>query len=94
MAGIVDFRREPFTCAFMLRGLVAVVMVGVVSALVGTYVVLRGMAFLGDALAHAILPGLAIGYLVGDGASGPLFWWGIGHGYRNLVGHRCAQPQR
>ncbi len=78
MAGIVDFLLEPFTYAFMLRGLVAVVMVGVASALVGTYVVLRGMAFLGDALAHAILPGLAIGYLVGDGASGPLFWWGLG----------------
>jgi manganese/iron transport system permease protein len=44
---------------------------------VGIYVVLRGMAFFGDALAHAILPGLAVGYLVGDGARGPLFWWAI-----------------
>src|SRR5512136_1634593 len=34
----------------------------------------RGLAFFGDALAHAILPGIAIGYLVGDGASQPLFW--------------------
>jgi manganese/iron transport system permease protein len=78
MSGLLDFLLEPFTYAFMLRGLVAVIMVGIVSALVGTYVVLRGMAFLGDALAHAILPGLAIGYLIGDGASGPLFWWGLG----------------
>jgi manganese/iron transport system permease protein len=69
---------EPLSYAFMVRGLIAVFMVGVVSALVGTFVVLRGMAFLGDALAHAILPGIAIGYLVGDGASGPLFWWGLG----------------
>ncbi|MBN2499856.1 MAG: metal ABC transporter permease, partial [Anaerolineales bacterium] len=75
---MMDFLLEPLGYAFMLRGLVAVVMVGVVSALVGTYVVLRGMAFLGDALAHAILPGLAIGYLVGNGTSGPLFWWGLG----------------
>jgi manganese/iron transport system permease protein len=35
------------------------------------------MAFFGDALAHAILPGVAIGYLLGDGARGPLFWWAM-----------------
>jgi len=52
--------------------------VGVVCAVVGTYVVLRGMAFFGDALAHSILPGVAVGYLVGGGARGPLFWWALG----------------
>jgi manganese/iron transport system permease protein len=52
-------------------------MVGIVCALVGTYVVLRGMAFLGDALAHAILPGVAVGYVIGGGARGPVFWWGL-----------------
>jgi manganese/iron transport system permease protein len=61
----------------MVRGLVAAVIVGVVCATVGTYVVLRGMAFFGDALAHAILPGVAVGYLVGGGAYGPLFWWAM-----------------
>ena len=61
----------------MVRGLLAALMVGAVCATVGTYVVLRGMAFFGDALAHAILPGVAIGYLVGGGARGPLFWWGL-----------------
>jgi manganese/iron transport system permease protein len=35
------------------------------------------MAFFGDALAHAILPGVAIGYLVGGGAREPLFWWSL-----------------
>jgi manganese/iron transport system permease protein len=35
------------------------------------------MAFFGDALAHAILPGIAVGYLVGGGASAPLFWWAL-----------------
>jgi manganese/iron transport system permease protein len=43
----------------------------------GNYIVLRGMAFFGDALAHAILPGIAIGYLVGGGARQPLFWWAL-----------------
>jgi ABC-type Mn2+/Zn2+ transport system permease subunit len=35
------------------------------------------MAFFGDALAHAILPGVAVGYLIGGGSQGPLFWWGM-----------------
>jgi ABC-type Mn2+/Zn2+ transport system permease subunit len=48
----------------MARALAASVIVGVLCAVMGTYVVLRGMAFLGDALAHAILPGVAIAYLL------------------------------
>jgi ABC-type Mn2+/Zn2+ transport system permease subunit len=48
----------------MQRGLLASLMVGILCAVVGCYVVLRSMAFLGDALAHAILPGVAIAYLV------------------------------
>ena len=35
------------------------------------------LAFFGDALAHAILPGVAIGYLVSGGARGAVFWWGL-----------------
>jgi ABC-type Mn2+/Zn2+ transport system permease subunit len=68
---------EPLQYPFMLRGLLAALMVGAVCATVGTYIVLRGMAFFGDALAHSILPGIAVGYLVGGGASGPLFWWAM-----------------
>jgi manganese/iron transport system permease protein len=55
---------QPLGYAFMQRGLAAALIVGVVCAVIGCYVVLRGMAFLGDALAHAILPGVAIAYLV------------------------------
>jgi ABC-type Mn2+/Zn2+ transport system permease subunit len=54
---------EPLTYPFMLRGLLAAILVGAVCAVLGTYVVLRGMAFFGDALAHAILPGVAVAYL-------------------------------
>lgn len=68
---------EPLQYPFMVRGLLASLIVGGVCAVVGSYVVLRGMAFFGDALAHAILPGLAIGYLVGGGAREPLFWWAL-----------------
>lgn len=69
-----DWFLQPLQYAFMVRGFLAALLVGVVCASVGTYVVLRGMAFFGDALAHAILPGVAAGYLVGGGAREPLFW--------------------
>ncbi len=55
---------EPLSYAFMQRGLIAAVLVGIICAVIGCYVVLRSMAFLGDALAHAILPGIAIAYLL------------------------------
>ncbi len=55
---------EPLAYPFMVRGLIAAVLVGVVCAVLGIYVVLRGMAFFGDALAHAILPGVAVAYLL------------------------------
>lgn len=83
---MVNWLLEPFTFAFMQRGLLAAVIVGVVCALVGCYIVLRGMAFLGDALAHAILPGLALGYLVSDGARSSLFWWALGTAVLTSVG--------
>jgi manganese/iron transport system permease protein len=49
----------------MQHGLLAALMVGIVCAVIGCYVVLRSMAFLGDAMAHAILPGVAVAYLLG-----------------------------
>ena len=55
---------EPLTYAFMQRGMMASVMVGILCAIVGCYVVLRGMAYLGDAISHAILPGVAIAYVL------------------------------
>lgn len=61
---MIEFILEPLVYTFMQRGIAASVIVGVLCAVVGCYVVLRGMAFLGDALAHAILPGIAIAYLL------------------------------
>jgi len=62
---VIDWLTEPFTLEFMQRALAASLIVGVVCSVLGTFVVLRSMAFLGDALAHAILPGIAIAYLLG-----------------------------
>ena len=75
---MVSWLVEPLAYEFMQRGLLVAMLVGVVCAVVGCYIVLRGMAFLGDALSHAILPGLAVGYLASAGDSPSLFWWALG----------------
>lgn len=75
---IIDLLLTPLNYSFMVRGLTAAVLTGIVCAVIGVYVVVRGMAFFGDALAHSILPGVAVGYLLTDGAREPLFWWGTG----------------
>jgi ABC-type Mn2+/Zn2+ transport system permease subunit len=56
---------EPLGYGFMWRGLLAAVMVGVICSTLGVYVILQGMAFFGDALAHAILPGVVLAFLFG-----------------------------
>ncbi|MGB1252233.1 MAG: metal ABC transporter permease [Candidatus Promineifilaceae bacterium] len=56
---------DPLNFAFFQRALIAAVLVGILCPILGTYVVLRGMAFLGDALAHIILPGVVIAFLLG-----------------------------
>lgn len=56
---------EPLQYSFMQTGLLAAVLVGATCAVLGVYVVLRGMAFIGDALAHTVLPGLVGAYLLG-----------------------------
>lgn len=74
---MLEWLVDPLAYPFMVRGLLAATLVGIVCATVGTFVVLRGMAFFGDALAHSILPGVAIGYLVSGGAPNALFWSGL-----------------
>ncbi len=56
---------EPLNYSFIVRALLAALTVGVVGSVLGTYVILRGMAFFGDALAHTILPGVVISFLFG-----------------------------
>ena len=74
MQSIADFLLTPLAYNFMQRGMLAGLMVGVLCAVLGCYVVLRSMAFLGDAMAHAVLPGVAIAYLLG----GNLFFGALG----------------
>ena len=60
----MDLVLEPLALGFFVRALMASVMVGVVCAVVGTYVVLRGVAFIGDAIAHAAFPGVVAAFML------------------------------
>lgn len=77
MLEALEWLVHPMQYAFMVRGLLAAILVGVVCGMVGCFVILRGMAFFGDALSHSVLPGVAAGYLMGGGR-GAMFWWALG----------------
>src|SRR5512147_3202930 len=63
---VMDLFITPFaTNGFMQQALVAGVLVSIACAVAGTFVVLRGLAFIGDALAHGVLPGIAVSILLG-----------------------------
>jgi ABC-type Mn2+/Zn2+ transport system permease subunit len=61
----VDWLIVPFQEPFMQRALLAGVLAVLTTSVVGTWVVLRGLSFLGDAVAHGVLPGIALGVLLG-----------------------------
>ena len=61
----MEFVTEAFEPAFMQRALIGSLVAVVATSLVGTWVVLRGLAFLGDALAHGVIPGIALAVLWG-----------------------------
>ncbi len=62
---MLELLTEPFGFEFLRNTLYAGLLTVVASSLIGTWVVLRGMSFMGDALAHGVLPGIAVAYLVG-----------------------------
>ncbi len=62
---MLEFLTEPFAFQFMRNGLYAGLLTVAMASLVGTWVVMRGMSFMGDALAHGVLPGIAIAFLLG-----------------------------
>jgi zinc/manganese transport system permease protein/manganese/iron transport system permease protein len=62
---LADALLEPFSLAFLQRALLGGALVAVLCGVVGTWVVVRGMAFLGEALAHGMLPGVALATVLG-----------------------------
>jgi ABC-type Mn2+/Zn2+ transport system permease subunit len=64
-AAVIGWWAEAFEAAFMQRALLGGLVAVVATSLVGTWVVLRGLTFLGDALAHGVIPGIALAVLAG-----------------------------
>ncbi|HEU0022369.1 MAG TPA: metal ABC transporter permease [Dehalococcoidia bacterium] len=71
---MIDFILAPLEFSFMYRALLAAGLASIVCAMVGTFVVLKGMAFMGEAVAHSSLTGMAIAFLFG----GDVFWGALG----------------
>lgn len=61
----MDWLIEPFELAFQQRALIGGSLAAIALAVVGTWVVIRGMSFLGDALVHGVIPGIALAILFG-----------------------------
>lgn len=62
MAWFYQFFIAPFTYDFMTRGLIAALLIGILCAIFSCYLILKGWALMGDAVSHAVLPGVAIAY--------------------------------
>jgi manganese/iron transport system permease protein len=62
----MNWLSEPLQYEFMQRAMLEVVIIGALCGLVGCFVVLRGLAFIGDALAHAVFPGVVLSYIAGQ----------------------------
>jgi ABC-type Mn2+/Zn2+ transport system permease subunit len=77
---------EPLRFPLLARSMEAAILVGIVSGVMGTFVVVRGMAFFGDALAHSILPGVAWMYQRTNGKTDQLFWGGLIAGIFSALG--------
>lgn len=79
---MLEFLIEPFTYGFMRTSLTALLLIGIASAVLGVFVVLRRMAFIGDALAHTALPGVVSAYMLGW----DLFYGALGAGVVTSLG--------
>ncbi|MFP4431403.1 MAG: metal ABC transporter permease [Spirochaetaceae bacterium] len=79
---MVEIVLEPLAYSFMLRGLAAGLLAAAACAVLSAFVVWRGMAFVGDALAHSILPGIVVAYAFGFS----LFFGALGAGTLAVVG--------
>lgn len=94
-AGPLGWLIDPFVGSVtMQRALIAGTFAAIACGLVGTWIVLRGMTFLGDALAHGVLPGLALATLLGFSTTiGAFLSAGVMVGGITLVGRRARLGQ-
>ncbi len=61
----MDFIQDLLTYEFLQKAFITSIMVGIICGVIGSFIVLRGMALMGDAISHAVLPGVAISYMMG-----------------------------
>lgn len=61
----MEFLQDLMTYGFLQKAFVTSIMVGIICGVIGSFIVLRGMALMGDAISHAVLPGVAISYMLG-----------------------------
>lgn len=61
----MNFISDVMTYEFLQKALVTAIVVGILSGVIGSFIILRGLALMGDAISHAILPGVAISYMLG-----------------------------
>ncbi len=61
----MEFIQDLLTYEFLQKAFVTSIMVGIICGVIGSFIVLRGMALMGDAISHAVLPGVAISYMMG-----------------------------
>ena len=61
----MEFINDLMNYEFLQRAFVTSVVVGIICGIIGSFIILRGMALMGDAISHAILPGVAISYMLG-----------------------------
>ena len=62
---MIEYIFDPFQYNFMIRALVVSVLVGAMCPIIGAYVIARGRSFMGDALAHSVLPGMVVAFMLG-----------------------------
>ena len=67
---MIDFLIDPFQAEFVRTGALAAALVGVICGVVGCFVVLRGLALMADSLAHGVIPGIAVAFIITGGAAG------------------------
>lgn len=87
---ILYYLIEPLALKLVQRGMVAAIMVAILCGVLGTFVVVRGLAFLGDALGHAVFPGVVVAYLLGWN----LIFGGLAAGILTTLGISLATQNR
>lgn len=65
MSSIIDFFTALSRYDFLQSALITAIMVGMMSGIIGSFIILRGMSLMGDAISHAVLPGVAVAYMLG-----------------------------